>query len=175
VVAIVPVVLVTIGIHGFSEAGFFAALRDARVDTFCDVRARRGVRGRDYVFANHRRLVAGLTEAGIRYLHFRDLAPSRALREWQQAADRSERRDKRSRERLNPVFIARYETECLAHLDAARFLERLGIEARVVALCCVERDPEACHRSLLAAWLGRVLGCEPRPLRPHLRPQEPAK
>lgn len=161
-----PIALVTLGVYGFGEAAFFTALREARVDTFCDVRARRGVRGRGYAFANHRRLVAHLTDAGIRYLHFLDLAPSRELRAEQLAADRSERKVKRNRDRLAPGFIARYRSECLAHLAATEFLARLGAEARVVALCCVERDPAACHRSLLAVWLGRQLGCEPRHLQP---------
>jgi uncharacterized protein (DUF488 family) len=161
-----PVALVTLGVYGFGEAAFFTALHEARVDTFCDVRARRGVRGRGYAFANHRRLVARLTDAGIRYCHFRDLAPSRELRAEQRAADRFQRRAKRNRDRLDPEFIARYQSECLAHLAAGDFLARLGAEARVVALCCVERDPAACHRSLLAVWLGRQLGCEPLHLQP---------
>jgi len=36
------------------------------VDTFCDIRARRGVRGSEYAFANHQRLAARLAERNIR-------------------------------------------------------------------------------------------------------------
>ena len=40
--------IVTVGVYGFNEATFFAALRATGVDTFCDIRLRRGVRGREY-------------------------------------------------------------------------------------------------------------------------------
>ena len=43
--------IVTIGVYGVDEAGFFAALQAASVDIFCDLRARRGLRGVDYVYA----------------------------------------------------------------------------------------------------------------------------
>ena len=42
--------IVTIGVYGFDETGFFRALQDAEVDTFCDIRDRRGVRGATYAF-----------------------------------------------------------------------------------------------------------------------------
>ena len=44
--------VVTIGAYGFSADRFFAALREAGVDTFLDIRQRRGVRGAEYAFAN---------------------------------------------------------------------------------------------------------------------------
>ena len=51
-----PLKLVTIGVYGFDEASFFAALQTAGVDTLCDMRQRRGVRGADYAFVNSKRL-----------------------------------------------------------------------------------------------------------------------
>lgn len=39
--------IVTIGVYGFDEQSFFQALQDAQIDTLCDIRARRGVRGSD--------------------------------------------------------------------------------------------------------------------------------
>ncbi len=33
---------------------------------------------------------------------------------------------------------------------ANKFIEMLGLETRVLGLFCVEREPEACHRSLAA-------------------------
>jgi len=158
--------LLTIGVYGYTKAAFFQALQEAGVDTFCDVRYRRGVRGREYAFANRQRLEAGLSRSGIRYFHFRDLAPSPALRAQQAAADRQARTAKRHRTALSEDFIHGYISDCLRQLDAARFLERLGSEARVVALFCVERDPRACHRSLLAERLQADLGGEVRHLTP---------
>jgi uncharacterized protein YeaO (DUF488 family) len=152
--------IITLGVYGSTETGFFTALRDARVDTFCDLRARRGVRGAEYAFVNSQRLQAKLAELGIRYLHCKDLAPSEALRKRQYAADKADRVAKRQRTALSAPFIAAYREEHLRAFDGRKFLEQLGGEARVVALFCVERAAAACHRSLLAERLQRDLGVE---------------
>ena len=152
--------IVTIGVYGSTEAGFFAALRAAGVDTFCDLRQRRGVRGSDYAFANHQRLETRLTEMGIRYLHFKDLAPSQALRERQKAADTAQRTAKRQRAGLSELFVTGYREECLRAFNSRGFIGQLGPEARIVALFCVERAPTACHRSLVAERLQHDLGVE---------------
>jgi uncharacterized protein (DUF488 family) len=158
--------LLTIGVYGYTEAAFFQALREAGVDTFCDVRYRRGVRGREYAFANRQRLAHRLGQMGIRYLHFRDLAPSPALRAQQAAADQRTRTARRQRTVLSEDFVRGYQVDCLQQLDPAQFVERLGSAARVVALFCVERDPRACHRSLLAERLQADLDCEVTHLTP---------
>lgn len=152
--------IVTLGVYGSTEAGFFVALRAAGVDTFCDLRRRRGVRGAAYAFANRQRLQTRLTEMGIRYLHFKDLAPSQALRERQKAADRAELTAKRQRAGLSEWFVNGYREECLGAFDSRKFIGQLGPEARIVALFCVERAPAACHRSLVAERLQRDLGLE---------------
>jgi uncharacterized protein (DUF488 family) len=151
---------ITIGVYGFSEAAFFGALQQAGVDTFCDIRWRRGVRGADYAFANRGRLQKRLAELGIRYLHFRDLAPPPALRQRQIEADKAEGTTKRKRSALSEGFIAAYRQEQLSAFDSHDFIERLGTEARTVALFCVEREPAACHRSLLAERLQQDLGAQ---------------
>lgn len=152
--------LVTLGVYGSSEAGFFAALQAAGVDTFCDLRLRRGVRGSAYAFVNSRRLQNRLAEMNIRYLHLKELAPSKGLRECQKAADQVAHTAKRQREELSPLFVAGFRAECLQRFDSAKFLERVGVQARVVALFCVERAPAACHRSLVGEHLQRDLGLE---------------
>jgi uncharacterized protein (DUF488 family) len=149
--------IVTIGVYGFDEAGFFRALSEARVDTLCDIRRRRGVRGSEYAFANSQRLQQRLAELGIRYVHRLDLAPGDALRGRQAMADKATRTARRQRTALSPEFIAGYRAECLSGFDSARFVAALGPEARVVALLCVERDAAACHRSLLAERLAHDL------------------
>jgi uncharacterized protein (DUF488 family) len=151
--------LVTIGAYGFSEEAFFEKLRTAGVDTFCDIRWRRGVRGREYAFANRGRLEKRLTELGIRYLHFRELAPSPELRKRQADADKSAGVQKRKRAALGEAFIAGYR-EAMSGFDSRKFLEALGQPTRVAALFCVERDPAACHRSLLTERLQNDLGPE---------------
>src|SRR3954453_1445023 len=97
--------LVTIGVYGFSEEAFFAALQKAGVNTFCDIRWRRGVRGPEYAFVNSARLQKKLNALGIRYLHFRELAPSPALRERQATVDKAQGTPKRKRKVLGAEFI----------------------------------------------------------------------
>ena len=152
--------IITIGVYGFSAVAFFNALQQAGVDTFCDIRWRRGVRGAEYAFANSARLQKRLAELGIRYLHFGDLAPSPAVRQRQAEADKAQRIAKRKRSALSEAFIAAYRQERLSAFDSRAFVERLGAEARTVALFCVEREPTACHRSLLAARLQQDLGAQ---------------
>ena len=152
--------IVTIGAYGWDEESFFRALAGAGVDLFCDVRARRGVRGSEYAFANSERLQARLAGLGIRYRHCKELAPSDATRAAQYAVDRAAKVAKRQRTVLSPAFADAYQRERLEGFDSAAFLAGLGPEARVVALFCVEREPAACHRSLLAARLAADLGIE---------------
>lgn len=158
--------IVTIGVYGFDDAGFFEALRSAGVDVFCDIRSRRGVRGATYAFANSVRLQTRLAEMGIRYLHRKDLAPTQSVRDRQAEADRSSKTAKRKRVRLGEAFIAAYCAECLASFDPQSLLDDLGEGAQVAALFCVEREPEACHRSLLAEKLKNDLGLEVEHLLP---------
>ena len=145
--------IVTIGVYGFDETGFFDALCKAGVDTFCDIRSRRGVRGSTYAFANSKRLQARLAELGIRYIHRKDLGPTKVVREKQAAADKATKTAKRKRTELGKAFIEAYHTECLDAFDPKSLLDELEPDAQVVALFCVETAPEACHRSLVAAKL----------------------
>jgi uncharacterized protein (DUF488 family) len=160
---------VTIGVYGCGEGAFFKALQQAGVDTFCDIRWRRGVRGAEYAFVNSARLQRRLAELGIRYLHFRDLAPPPTLRQRQAEADKAEGTAKRLRAVLSQAFVDGYREHNLATFDSRSFMANLGPEARIVALFCVEREPAACHRSLLAERLQRDLGVEVI----HLRPEQP--
>jgi len=151
--------IITLGVYGATEFAFFTALRDAGVDTFCDIRARRGVRGSEYAFVNSQRLQARLAELGIRYLHFKELAPSETLRKRQYAADKLDRIAKRQRTELSELFVSGYREERRG-FESEKFVAQLGPDARVVALFCVERAAAACHRSLLAERLQHDLGLE---------------
>ena len=152
--------IVTIGVYGFDEDSFFEALRKAKVDTFCDIRSRRAVRGSTYAFANSLRLQARLAELGIRYLYRKDLAPAKAVRDRQAEADKVTKTAKRKRAALGEAFITAYHTECLAAFDPHSLLDDLEEDTQVVVLFCVEKDPEACHRSLVADKLAKELKME---------------
>lgn len=152
--------IVTIGVYGFSEDSFFNALQKAGVDIFCDIRRRRSVRGAKYAFANSKRLQARLAGLGIRYEHLLDLAPTAEIRDLQKAVDEKDAVAKRKRVGLDDSFIETYEMEILTPFNAETFLSELGQDSKVIALFCVEREPAACHRSLVADKLARELGLE---------------
>lgn len=150
--------IVTIGVYGFDREHFFQALLDAHVDLFCDLRLRRGMRGSTYAFANSAKLQQTLSELGIRYVHLKDLAPTEAIRNKQKQEDAHLHILKRARSELGTAFIQAYEQERLCTFVPQTFLEQFGQEAKVIGLFCVEREPEACHRSLVAKRLERDLG-----------------
>jgi uncharacterized protein (DUF488 family) len=150
--------IVTIGVYGFDEQRFFQALRDAHIDTLCDIRARRGVRGADYAFANSERLQRRLAEQRIRYVHLKQLAPAEEIRKLQAQDDKQAKIAKRKRAQLGEAFQNAYKQLYLEQLNAEELLELMGREAKIIGLLCVEREPEACHRSLVAEWLGQKLG-----------------
>ena len=152
--------IVTIGVYGFDKDSFFQALCKAQVDTFCDIRSRRGVRGPAYAFANSLRLQTRLAELGIRYLYRKDLAPTQVVRDRQVAADKATKTAKRTRTVLGEEFITAYNTECLTSFDPHSLLADLEEGTQVVALFCVEKNPEACHRSLVADKLAKELKLE---------------
>jgi uncharacterized protein (DUF488 family) len=142
----------TIGVYGFTVEGFLDTLREADVRLVIDVRQRRGVRGPQYAWANAARLQAALADAGIGYRHHKELAPTTELRQLQYREDERLGVGKRSRVELAREYVERYTREILDRAD----LEALAAElpaAGAGALLCVERDPEACHRSLIAARL----------------------
>jgi uncharacterized protein (DUF488 family) len=142
----------TIGVYGWTLDGFLEALRTADVALVVDVRQRRGVRGREYAWANARRLQAALEAAGIHYSHHRELAPTTELRHVQYREDDRRGVGKRSRAELAPEYRERYLREILDTADLDSLVAELP-DDRASALLCVERDPEACHRSLVAARL----------------------
>jgi uncharacterized protein (DUF488 family) len=113
------------------------------------VRQRRGVRGREYAWANAKRLQAALEEAGIGYEHRPELAPTTELRQLQYAEDDRQGVGKRSRSELAPAYRERYTAEILDGADLSGLVASLPRDG-AGALLCVERDPEACHRSLIA-------------------------
>ena len=149
--------IVTIGVYGFDEQSFFHVLLDTKIDTFCDIRLRRGMRGSMYAFVNSTYLQNRLEELGIQYLHVKELAPSQDIRGKQQQEDKKLGIAKRTRKELGPAFIKAYEHECLSNFDTSEFIKRVGQDAKVIGLFCVEREPEACHRSLAAQKLARDL------------------
>jgi len=161
--------LVTIGVYGFTAETFIEALTQADVQLLLDVRQRRGVRGSAYAWANSARLQASLAEAGIAYGHHKELAPTTELRRLQYAEDERLGVGKRSRVELAAQYTRRYTREILDRVDLEPLVADLPREG-AAALLCVERDPEACHRSLIAARLATRHGVSVVHLRPQTAP-----
>ena len=158
--------IVTVGVYGFTEEAFFQSLVKAHIDTFCDVRLRRGMRGSTYAFVNSTSLQKRLKELNIRYVHFKELAPSQETRLKQKKIDDKSGTLKRTRTQLADSFIKAYEEQCLNDFDAIKFLETLGQQCHTAAIFCVEGEPEACHRSLVASRLAHDLDLQVTHLKP---------
>jgi uncharacterized protein (DUF488 family) len=157
--------IATIGVYGFTAETFLKQLSEGDVGLLLDVRQRRGVRGPEYSWANSARLQAALAEAGIRYSHRKELAPTTELRHLQYREDDRQGVGKRSRTRLAPEYRERYVAEILDRADLDSVAAELPAD-RAAALMCVERDPEACHRSLIAERLAAEYGVDVIHLRP---------
>lgn len=142
----------TIGAYGWNAVAFFDALVRERVQVFCDLRRRRGVRGAEYAFVNSNRLQGRLLALGIEYQHRIELAPSANVRRVQADADAQTGVAKRDRLSLGSAFEAAYTEECLTDFEPERFLADVG-DNGPICLFCVEREPSACHRVLVAEKL----------------------
>jgi uncharacterized protein (DUF488 family) len=147
----------TIGVYEADLEAFLRALRGADVQLVVDVRQRRGVRGREYAWANAQRLQAALLRERLGYSHHKELAPTTELRHLQYAEDARLGVGKRSRRVLAPAYVDGYTREILDRADLGALVAEMP-EDGTTAFLCVERDPEACHRSLVADELARTFG-----------------
>jgi hypothetical protein len=118
--------LFTIGVYGKTESLFFGQLVDAKIEAFCDIRARRAVRGSHYKFVNSIRLQELLASLGIDYYHFRDLAPTKAARSAQKLQDNAAGIGKRSRVALSREFQELYREEQLSNFCSDQFIKRFS-------------------------------------------------
>ena len=144
--------LVTIGVYGLTVDAFLDKLTGAGVGLLLDLRQRRAVRGPDYAWANSQRLQHALAAGGLHYRHVKELAPTTELRRLQYREDDRRGVGKRNRIALAPEYAERYTREILDRFDIDTLVAEVP-DGAVFALFCVERDPQACHRSLVAERL----------------------
>jgi uncharacterized protein (DUF488 family) len=141
----------TIGVYGSTSEEFFDKLVSNEIDVFIDIRRRRAVRGSKYSFVNSKRLQDKLRELGIKYFHILDLAPTNEIRSIQNEADKTAGILKRERNRLGDKFIEEYTRQILADYNFSDLINKLDeVNAHKAVLFCVEKEAEACHRSLVA-------------------------
>ena len=129
----------TIGYEGATMADFLAALTGAGVERVIDVRALPLSRRPGFSKST---LAASLAEAGIGYVHLKALGTPKPGRDAAKRGDRA---------MLETVYAGQLELP-EAQVQAAQMLE-LAAE-KPSALLCFERDPCACHRSLLLKAVG---------------------
>ena len=141
--------LFTIGYQGSRLADFVATLRDAGVTTLVDVREAPWSRRPEFA---KRALGEAMAAAGIGYRHMKALGTPKVGRDAARAGDTAG---------FHAIFDAQLATE------AAQI--QLGEVAALVAaerpcLMCYERDPNQCHRSIVAARLTETTGLAVRHL-----------
>jgi uncharacterized protein (DUF488 family) len=131
----------TIGYEGTDIDRFVATLKAVGVERVADVRAVPLSRKRGF---SKKALAARLGAEGIDYVHFVSLGDPKAGRE----AARAGRYQR---------FRAIYETH-LESEDARSSLKELVAAAAEKSTCllCFERDPETCHRSILAEEMSQA-------------------
>lgn len=150
----------TIGVYNSTEDTYFQKLLDNKVQLFCDIRMRRGVRGSQYKYVNSKYLQAKLAELGIAYKYIKELAPTKDIRQKQKDADKLNGKTKKQRTTLGCVFASEYERQILSHYNLNALVEELQKQhIERIALFCVEEHAAACHRSLVAAALEKITNC----------------
>lgn len=129
----------TIGYEGLDPERLHAALRDAGVATLADVRAVPNSRKRGF---SKGALKAGLEESGLAYAHARDLGTPKSGRAAARAHDAA-------------LMRRIYCEEVLDTAEGGLALDALCELAGRAPTCllCFERDPERCHRRILAERL----------------------
>jgi uncharacterized protein (DUF488 family) len=124
----------TIGYEGATVAEFLAALQKAGVERVIDIRAVPNSRRPGF---SKTPLRNALAEAGIDYVHLRALGTPADGR----AAARAGRKDELKRIYAGQLELPEAIAESGKMLDLSR--------EKPSALLCYERDPAACHRTLL--------------------------
>lgn len=143
-------VLLTIGYEGLDLASFLKYLAWHKVDVLVDVRESALSRKRGFSKTG---LADAVEKTGIQYIHIPQLGSPRSIRnrlhqDWNYEA-----------------FFEAYNDYIDRQAHAIELLADIVDENRRVCLMCFEKDPERCHRTLLADHIiesfGSTLKLEP--------------
>lgn len=133
----------TIGYEGAGQAGIIARLRDARIETLVDVRAVAASRRAGF---SKTVLRESLREAGIDYLHLRDLGTPKPGREAARKGRIAEMRAIYAEHLRTPEARDAFASLCAL------------VPQRRAALLCFEAAAAGCHRRVLAERLADAIG-----------------
>ena len=149
----------TIGVYNSTEISYFEKLVVNKIDLFCDIRQRRGVRGSQYKYVNSNYLQNTLNNLGITYWYVKELAPTAEIREKQKRVDKLNNVTKRGRNTLGDVFSNEYCKSILDVFDIRRFVNEIDFNNfQNIVFFCVEENASACHRSLVAQRISEITG-----------------
>ncbi len=137
--------LATIGYEQSTLDDVIARLKTAGVQIVIDVRAVASSRRAGF---SKTLLAGGLNEAGIDYLHLRDLGTPKPGRQAARAGRIAE---------MHEIYRAHLE-EPAAQVQLAQACE--VAEARTAALLCYEAEAASCHRAIVAGLIQGRIGCE---------------
>jgi uncharacterized protein (DUF488 family) len=137
--------LATIGYEADTQGVVIQRLKDAGVEVLIDVRAVAASRRAGF---SKTLLAASLAEAGIEYLHLRQLGTPKAGRDAARKGRIAE---------MHAIFED-HLAEPAAQVELARATEIAG--QRKAALLCYEADHNGCHRAILADRIRDATGCE---------------
>ena len=132
-----PASVSTIGYEQSTPADFAARLANAKIDMVIDVRAIPLSRKPGF---SKNKLTAALAAIDVEYKHVIKLGAPREIRHALRDGGSWE-----AYERGYNAYLARHEVEVQGLLDLAA--------ERTICLLCFERDPEVCHRSLIAQMM----------------------
>ena len=137
--------LATIGYESATQPRVIEALVEARVELLIDVRAVAASRRAGF---SKNLLAGGLNAAGIDYLHLKGLGTPKEGRDLARAGKASA---------MHAIFHEHMRTDtAMAALEQA-VEESKG---RRVCLLCLEADPHACHRSIVADMMRAKTGAD---------------
>ncbi|WP_020179232.1 DUF488 domain-containing protein [Methylopila sp. M107] len=128
--------LFTIGYEGATPSALADALSSAEIDLLVDVRAVANSRRPGF---SKRALSAGVEERGIGYLHLRALGTPAEGRAAARAGRHAE---------MKAIFSETLKTVA-AREDVAELVKLLKA-GKKMCLLCFEREPEHCHRMMVA-------------------------
>jgi len=139
----------TIGYEGATPADFVKTLKLAQIGTVIDIRDRAQSRRAGF---SKTALSQILAEAGIGYIHYKELGDPKEGREAARANDIP---------RFRRIFSEVLETE-----EAKSALKKVieTAEDEAVCLLCYERDETHCHRKLVADRIEAMTGKKARHL-----------
>lgn len=151
----------TIGVYNSTEESFFNKLIKNKIDLFCDIRQRRGVRGSLYKYVNSNYLQMKLQALDISYKYIKELAPTNEIRQRQKDADKLMNVTKKNRDVLGDVFCYEYKSQILNKFNIGELMKEIeDMGYKKIVFFCVEQTASACHRSLVASKISKMYNLE---------------